>query len=209
MFLRRHVRLLIFVAPGLWWCWLWWGMFADGCIGVSLVLFCSAAAGMPLAGMPMSSQPLLVSPTGHTLSPSGKTPLATYFEESQHSSLVSPSAAAAGGAGSGSSGTLAGVPGLSGPVPADTMLQDSLAGFNLAGQGGGADETAAGLAGMSLGVAPGLAAPTAGGAAGQRSFSPLAAGLPLFGDSTLLVPSSTAGASAPNSTGAPAGLVGV
>jgi hypothetical protein len=156
-----------------------------------------------MGGMPLSSQPLMVSPTGATLSPTGKTPLATYFEEQHTTGMVSPPGGAPG---------LCGVPGLTAAVPAAVILQDSLAGFTLNGQAGcTADDAAAGLAGLQLGVAPGLA--PAGGAAGGagnagRTYSPLGGGLPLFGDASLLVPSSGAGGSHSNG-GIPAGVVGV
>ena len=161
----------------------------------------SAGVGLPLGGLPLSSQPLLVSPTGPTLSPTGKTPLATYFEESLNPSLVSP-AAAAGAPGAGAPG-LSGVPGLSAAAAADGVLKDGLAGLNLGSQAGAQDNLSGGLGKLDLGVTPG------GTSAAPRSYSPLGGGLSLFGDPSLLVPSSTAGASGPNSSGAPAGLVGV
>lgn len=171
---------------------------------------CSGGGGLPLTGLPLSSQPLMVSPAGAaTLSPTGKTPLATYFEE--NSSLVSPSGACAA-----SNAGIPGMPGLTGAVPTDGLLQDSLASFGLAGQAAAADNAAAGLSAMSLGVAPGLtpgapgtaAGGDAGAGSGQRSYSPLGGGLPLFGDASLLVASSS-GTSGPSSSGLPAGLVGV
>jgi hypothetical protein len=92
----------------------------------------------------------------------------------------------------------------------DALLQDSLAGFTLNGQAGHTvDDAAAGLAGLQLGVAPGLGGGGVGAAgSGQRSYSPLS-GLPLFGDASLLVPSSTASGAAAGSNGAAAGIVGV
>lgn len=162
------------------------------------VLLCSA--GLSMGGMPLSSQPLMVSPTGATLSPTGKTPLATYFEEQHTTGMVSPSGGAPG---------LGGVHGLAAAVPADALLQDSLAGFTLNGQAGRtADGGAAGLAGLQLGMAPGLA-PAGGAGNAGRTYSPLGGGMPLFGDASLLVPSSGAGGSGPSNGGAPAGVVGV
>jgi hypothetical protein len=98
-------------------------------------------------------------------------------------------------------------------VPADALLQDGLAGFTLNGQAVGvADDATVGLANLQLGVAPGLGAAGAGaaGAAGTsgRSYSPLGGGLPLFGDASLLVPSSAAGQNGP-SGGVAAGIVGM
>jgi hypothetical protein len=157
-----------------------------------------------MGGMPLSSQPLMVSPTGATLSPTGKTPLATYFEEQHTTGMVSPSGGAPG---------LGGVPGLTAAVPADALLQDSLAGFTLNGQAVcTADDAAAGLARVQLGVVPAGLGPAGGatGGAGNagRTYSPLGGGLPLFGDASLLMPSG-AGGSGPSNGGVPAGVVGV
>lgn len=153
----------------------------------------------------MASQPLLLSPTGPTLSPTGKTPLATYFEEHPSTALVSPSARAGVGAG------LVGLnPGLHPGAGPEALLQEGLPGFTLNGTAGhAADDAAAGLAGLQLGVAPGLGGGNVGAAGnGQRSYSPLG-GLPLFGDASLLVPSSSAGGAAAGGNGTAAGIVGV
>lgn len=173
-----------------------------------LLLLCSAP-GLPLGGMPLSSQPLMVSPTGPTLSPTGKTPLATYFEETTNTTMVSPSGAAAAGA----PGLMSGL--TTGATP-ESLLADNLAGFSLNGQtGAAADDAAGGLAHLQLGVSPGLAPGAGGAGTAGRSYSPLGGGLPLFGDASLLVPSSaaggTGGASGAGSAGAgvAAGIVGV
>lgn len=157
---------------------------------------------LPLAGMPLSSQPLMVSPTRAALSPTGKTPLATYFEEQTPlPSLVSPSGATGA----------PGLGGVSGLAAGDGLLQDSLAGFTLNGQAVSvADDAGVSLANLQLGMSPGLA-PTGAAAAGTsgRSYSPLGGGLPLFGDASLLVPSSAAGQNGPTSGGVAAGIVGM
>lgn len=133
----------------------------------------------------------MVSPTSATLSPTGKTPLATYFEETNPASgLVSPSGAAAAAAAGAASGL--------GPVGAGLTAAT-------------ADDAAASLAGLQLGAVGSAAVGSAGAAGGApRPYSPLeGAGLPLFGDASLLVPSSQAANSNNNSSGVPAGIVGV
>lgn len=147
--------------------------------------------------MPLSSQPLMVSPTGPTLSPTGKTPLATYFEEHPNATLMSPSAGGAPGL----------IPGLAPGTTAESLLADNLAGFTFSGRTGHtADDAAGGLPHLQLGVSLAPGAPVGAGGA-QRSYSSLG-GLPLFGDASLLVPSSAAGGNG-NGAGAAAGLVGV
>jgi hypothetical protein len=204
------------------------------CVLCLVALFCSAG-GILAGGLGMAtvSQPMMMGApagataaiTNTTLSPTRKTPLATYFEEA-------PAAAAPGGLGAvgaslspNSAAAAAGISNvrLGAGTPPGTRLGDPLMGEALTGgmhlggpgaaapgsamvgDGVGAGQLALGeldklTAGLNLGAGAVPAQPNSHG-----TYSPLGGGLSLFGDATLLAPGSSSG---PNSTGATS-LVGV
>jgi hypothetical protein len=181
-------------------------------------------------GMAAVSQPMMMGApagataaiTNTTLSPTRKTPLATYFEEAP----AAPGGLGAVGAGLSPNSAAAGIGNvrLGAGTPPGTRLGDPLMGEALTGgmhlggpgaaaapgsamvgDGVGAGQLALGeldklTAGLNLGAGAVPAQPNSHG-----TYSPLGGGLSLFGDATLLAPGSSSG---PNSTGATS-LVGV
>jgi hypothetical protein len=185
-------------------------------------------------GMAAVSQPMMMGAQAGaaagmstTLSPTRKTPLATYFEEAPGAAAgpgglgavgagLSPGSAAAAAMGSVRLG--AGTP--PGTRLGDPLMGEALTGMHLAGpgaaapgsamvgDGAGAGHLALGeleklTAGLNLGAGAVQAAPGSHG-----TYLPLGGGLSLFGDSTLLGPGAPGSSSGPNSTGATS-LVGV
>jgi hypothetical protein len=198
---------------------------------VSAVDDCSAG-GMLAGGLGMAavSQPMMMAaqagataaPT-NTLSPTRKTPLATYFEEAPGAGLGAVGAGLAAGAAAAANGGSvrlgAGTP--PGTRIGNPLMGEALPGMHLAGQAataaaapGSALVADAGPGQLALGELEKLTAgmSLAGGAVPAQpgshgTYSPLGGGLSLFGDSALLVPGAP-GSSGPSSTGATS-LVGV
>ncbi|KAF6251475.1 hypothetical protein COO60DRAFT_1559326 [Scenedesmus sp. NREL 46B-D3] len=211
------------------------GAQAGGNAGpAGLVQGSSMSGGILTGGLGMAalSQPMMLGAqaggtaavTSTTISPTRKTPLATYFEEA-------PGAAAGaglGGVGSGlaSSAAAAGAGNVrlgAGTPPGtrlgDPLMGEALAGRHLGGPGAAAPGStavpdAAGAGHFALGELGKLTAGSSLGAGAAQvqlrshgTYSPLGGGLSLFGDHTLLVPGAP-GSSGPSSTGATS-LVGV
>lgn len=193
---------------------------------VPLLVPRSGSSVLPVGGLPLAvSRPMMLSPTAAggtpSLSPSSKTPLATYFEDNPGAGLISPAGMAAAsapvppGVGAGM-GSLGGLPaGCQGGLQADaSMLTDGLAAMGLAARqqpGGAADPsgtaTINSLAGLHhMGMVPGQVQAVAAAASGPSG------GMTLFGHTGLLGGADgSMPASGPSSgqRGVSAGIVGV
>lgn len=192
-----------------------------------------SAGGMLAGGLGMAavSQPMMMA--GHagataavntTISPTRKTPLATYFEEAPGAAVAAGLGAVGAGLAPGAAAVANGVRLGAGTPPGtrigDPLMGEALPGMHLAGPAAAAapgsglmSDAAPGhlalgelekmtAAGLSLGAGPVQAGPGSHG-----TYSPLGGGLSLFGDSTLLGMGAP-GSSGPSSTGA-SSLVGV
>jgi hypothetical protein len=203
---------------------------SDLVFAVSCCCCVCSAGGMLAGGLGMAavSQPMMMGGqagataaiTNTTLSPTRKTPLATYFEEAPAAAglgavgagLSPGSAAAAGGMGNVRLG--AGTP--PGARIGDPLMGEALtAGMHLVGAGAAAAAPGSAMVGdgvgagqldkLTAGLYPGAVQAQPGS---HGTYSPLGGGLSLFGDATLLGPGAPGSSSGPNSTGA-ASLVGV